>query len=256
MLDSLPFVLDPWFYAVAVPAVLLTGLSKSGFATGFGSLATPMIALTLPAPQAAAIMLPLLLAMDATGLQQLWRERDRALVRRLVPWGMLGVGLGTLLFGLLSAKAVAGLLGALTLGFLAQRLFLAPRADAPPAPPAPAWVGSVSATVSGLTSFVAHAGGPPIIAYLLPMRMAPQVLSATMAVYFAVINLVKLVPYTALGLMDLRNLATSLLLLPLAPLGVWAGVWLVRRVSGTWFYRLAYLGMFLTGTKLLWDGLK
>ena len=253
MLDSLPFVADPWFYAVAVPAVLLTGLSKSGFATGFGSLATPMIALTLPAPQAAAIMLPLLLAMDATGLQQLWRERERALVRRLVPWGVLGVGLGTLLFGLLSAKAVAGLLGALTLGFLAQRLFLAPRADAPPAP---AWVGSVSATVSGLTSFVAHAGGPPIIAYLLPMRMAPQVLSATMAVYFAVINLVKLVPYAALGLMDLRNLATSLLLLPLAPLGVWAGVWLVRRVSSTWFYRLAYLGMFLTGTKLLWDGLK
>ena len=57
---SLPFIFDPWFYAVAVPAVLLTGLSKSGFATGFGALATPLIALTLPAPQAAAIMLPLL----------------------------------------------------------------------------------------------------------------------------------------------------------------------------------------------------
>lgn len=253
MLDKLPLITDPWFYVVAVPAVLLTGLSKSGFATGFGSLATPMLALTLPAPQAAAIMLPLLLAMDATGLQQLWRERDRALVRRLVPWGVLGVALGTLLFGLLSAKAVAGLLGALTLGFLAQQLFLAPRADARAAP---RWVGSVSATVSGITSFVAHAGGPPIIAYLLPMKLVPRVLSATMAVYFAVINAVKLVPYAALGLMDVRNLATSLLLLPLAPLGVWAGVWLVRRVSSRWFYRLAYLGMFLTGAKLLWDGLK
>ena len=250
---SLPFIFDPWFYAVAVPAVLLTGLSKSGFATGFGSLATPMIALTVPAPQAAAIMLPLLLAMDATGLQQLWRDRDRALVRRLVPWGLLGVGLGTLLVGLLSAKAVAGLLGALTLGFLAQRLFLAPRADAAPAP---AWVGRAAATVSGFTSFVAHAGGPPIIAFLLPMKLAPRVLSATLAVYFAVLNAVKVVPYAALGLLDWRNLATSLLLLPLAPLGVWAGVWLVRRVSSTWFYRLAYVGMFLTGAKLLWDGLK
>lgn len=253
MLESLPFITDPWFYAVAVPAVLLTGLSKSGFATGFGSLATPMMALTLPAPQAAAIMLPLLLAMDAAGLQQLWRERDRELVRRLLPWGVLGVGLGTLLFGVLSAKAVAGLLGALTLGFLAQRLFFVPRTDAAPAP---AWVGRLSATASGLTSFVAHAGGPPIIAYLLPMKMAPRVLSATMAVYFAVINAVKVVPYGVLGLMELRNLATSLLLLPLAPLGVWAGVWLVRRVSAKWFYRLAYVGMFLTGAKLLWDGLK
>lgn len=79
MLDKLPLITDPWFYVVAVPAVLLMGFSKSGFATGFGSLATPMIALTLPAPQA------------ATGLHQLWRERDRALLRRLVPWGVMGV---------------------------------------------------------------------------------------------------------------------------------------------------------------------
>ena len=251
MLDSFSVVADPWFYAVAVPAVLLVGLSKSGFATGFGSLATPLMALMLPAPQAVAIMLPLLMVMDATGLQQLWRERDRQLVRRLLPWGLLGIAAGSLLFGLLSSKAVAGLLGVLTLGFLAQRLFLAPRTGAPP--PAP-WVGPVSATASGFTSFVAHAGGPPLIAYLLPMKMEPRVLSATMAVFFAVINAAKVLPYMMLGLMDARNLATSFLLLPLAPLGVWAGVWLVRRVSSTWFYRLAYLGMLLTGCKLLWDG--
>ena len=251
MLDSFNVVADPWFYAVAVPAVLLVGLSKSGFATGFGSLATPLMALMLPAPQAVAIMLPLLMVMDATGLQQLWRERDRQLVRRLLPWGLLGIAAGSLLFGLLSSKAVAGLLGVLTLGFLAQRLFLAPRTGAPP--PAP-WVGPVSATTSGFTSFVAHAGGPPLIAYLLPMKMEPRVLSATMAVFFAVINAAKVLPYMMLGLMDSRNLATSFLLLPLAPLGVWAGVWLVRRVSSTWFYRLAYLGMLLTGCKLLWDG--
>lgn len=245
-------VSDPWFYVVAVPAVLLTGLSKSGFASGFGSLATPMIALTLPVPQAAAIMLPLLMVMDATGLQQLWRERDPALVRLLVPSGLLGIGVGTLLFGLLSAKAVAGLVGAMTLAFLAQRLLFPPRRDAPPAAP---WVGRACAVVAGFTSFVAHAGGPPIGAYLLPLKLAPRVLSGTMAVFFAAVNAAKWIPYAALGLIDGRNMATALLLLPLAPLGVWAGVWLVRRVSTTWFYRLAYAGMGLTGLKLLWDGL-
>lgn len=253
MSDSLPVVADALFYAVAVPAVLLMGLSKSGFAAGFGSLATPLLALALPAPQAAAIMLPLLMAMDATGLQQLWRDRDRALLRRLLPWGLLGIGVGTVLFGVLSSQAVSGILGALTLGFLAQRLFWVPRADAPPAP---AWAGWLSAAASGFTSFVAHAGGPPVLAYLLPMKLAPRVLAATMAVFFAVINAAKVVPYALLGLMDLRNLATSLVLLPLAPLGVWAGVWLTSRVSPVWFYRLAYLGMLLTGLKLLWDGLR
>jgi hypothetical protein len=252
LLESLPVVTDPWFYAVAVPAVLLTGLSKSGFASGLGALATPMIALTMPVPQAAAIMLPLLMAMDATGLQQLWRDRDPVLVRRLVPGGLIGIAIGALLFGVLPSPAVAGLVGALTLGFLAQRLLFPPRKDAPQAPH---WVGRACSVVSGFTSFVAHAGGPPISAYTLPLRLPPPVLSGTMAVFFAVINAAKWVPYGWLGLIDLRNLVTSALLLPLSPLGVWAGVWLMRRMNPAWFYRIAYTGMFLTGTKLLWDGL-
>jgi uncharacterized membrane protein YfcA len=248
-----PIVTDPLFYAVAVPAVLITGLSKSGFAAGFGSLATPLMALTLPAPQAAAIMLPLLMVMDVTGVQQMWRDRDPKLLRQLLPWGVLGVGLGALLFGLLPAKAVAGLLGALTLGSLAQRLFFPLRQGGTLAKP---WVGRSCAAASGVTSFVAHAGGPPIMAYLMPMKMEPRIMASTMAVYFSVINAVKVVPYAALGFLDLRNLFTSILLVPLAPLGVWAGVWLVRRVDPAWFYRLAYAGMFCTGVKLLWDAFK
>jgi uncharacterized membrane protein YfcA len=252
MFSAWPFITDPWFYALAVPAVLITGLAKSGFASGFGSLATPMLALAVPAPQAAAVMLPLLIAMDATGLQQMWRYRDRALVRQLVPWGVLGIAIGTLLFGLLSDRAVSGLLGALTLLFLAQRLLWPIRAEGTRPP---RWAAPLCSTTSGFTSFVAHAGGPPLMAYVLPLKLAPVAASATMAVYFAVINLVKLMPFAALGLLDARNLATSLLLLPVAPLGVWLGVWLVRRTDPTWFYRLAYIGMGVAGVKLLWDGI-
>ena len=122
--------------------------------------------------------------------------------------------------------------------------------------PAPRWVGSVCATTAGFTSFIVHAGGPPISAYVLPLRMVPRVLAGTMAVFFAVINASKWLPYALLGLIDARNMATSLLLMPLAPLGVWAGVWLLRRIDPTWFYRLAYAGMLLTGLKLLWDGVR
>lgn len=253
MFASLPVIQDPWFYAVAVPAVLIMGLSKSGFAGGFGSLATPLLALTLPVPQAAAVMLPLLLAMDGIGLQQLWQQRNRALVRHLVPWALVGTVIGTLLFGVFSTDAVSGVVGVLTLLFLAQRVLFPPR---PGGPAAARWVGSACATVSGFTSFVAHAGGPPVSAYLLPLKLPPLELAATMAVYFSVVNLSKVLPYAALGLIDLRNMVTALLLLPLAPLGVWAGVWLTPRVSAALFYRLAYAGMFLTGVKLLWDGLR
>ena len=241
-------ITDPWFYAVAVPAVLLMGLSKSGFLGGFGALATPLMALAVPVPQAAAIMLPLLLVMDATGLQRLWRDHDRALIRQLLPAGLAGVGVGTLVFGLLPANTLAGIVGALTLLFLAQRLLWPPRAERP----LPArWVGRLAALASGFTSFVAHAGGPPIAAYVLPLRLPPLVFGATMAVFFAAINLAKWLPYAWLGLIDGSSLTTSLLLLPLAPLGVWVGVWALRRVDPTWFYRLAYAGMLLTGVELL-----
>jgi uncharacterized protein len=248
-----PLIHDPAFYAVAVPAVLMMGLSKSGFLGGFGSLAVPLMALSVPVPQAAAIMLPLLLVMDATGLQQLWRHCDRTLLRLLLPAGLLGTVVGTLLFGVLSTKTVAAVVGALTLIFLAQRLLFPPRADHPP-PPKP--LGFVLGIASGFTSFVAHAGSPPYNAYVLPLRLEPMRYAATAAVFFAAVNLSKWIPYAWLGLIDLRNMATSLALMPLAPLGVWLGVWATKRIDARWFYRLAYAGMFLTGAKLLWDGLR
>lgn len=247
------FITDPWFYAVAVPAILLMGVSKSGFLMGFGSLATPLMALALPVPQAAAIMLPLLLVMDFTGVRQLWFERDRELLRLLVPAGLLGTVVGTLLFGLLSAKTVAAVVGGLTLLFLAQRLAFPPRRDAPPPPRS---VGFALGVAGGFTSFVAHAGSPPLSAYVLPLRLEPVRLVATMAVLFGAINLSKWIPYAWLGLFDTRSFVTSLALMPLAPLGVWLGVWATRRIDPEWFYRIAYTGMFLTGAKLLWDGLR
>ena len=121
-------------------------------------------------------------------------------------------------------------MGALTLLFLAQRLLFPPRADAPPPP---RWVGFGLATASGFTSFVAHAGSPPLSVYLLPLRLKPITFAGTSAVFFAAVNLAKWLPYAWLGLIDRANMATSLLLLPLAPLGVWLGVWLARRIEPT-----------------------
>jgi uncharacterized protein len=245
-------ITDPWFYAAAIPAVLLMGLSKSGFGAGFGSLATPLMALSITVPQAAAIMLPLLLVMDAVGVKALFQQRDKALIRLLIPAGLLGTVLGTLSFGLLQPKTVAGIVGGLTLLFLAQRLLFPPRADAPPPP---RWLGFVLGIASGFTSFVAHAGAPPVSAYVLPLRLPPLIFTATMATFFAVVNLSKWIPYAFLGLIDLRNLGTSLVLMPFAPVGVWIGIRLAKRIQPTLFYRLVYVGMFLTGAKLLYDAL-
>ena len=243
-------ITDWSFYAVAIPAVLLLGVSKSGFGAGFGSLAVPLMALSVSVPQAAAILMPVLLVMDLLGIAAFRKDFDRALLRFLLPWGLLGIGIGTLTFQLLQPRWVAGIVGVFTLLFLAQRLLFAPRADG--APP-PRWVGALLTATSGFTSFVAHAGGPPINAYVIPLRLTPLRFTGTMAFFFFVINLAKWLPYAWLGLLDGRNLGTSLLLLPLAPIGVWAGVRIARRIDQRLFYRFVYLGMLLTGLKLVWD---
>ena len=246
-------ITDLWFYAAAVPAVLLIGISKSGFGAGFGALAVPLMALVVPVPQAAAIMLPLLLVVDMLGLAAQLKHFDRALMHLLLPAGLLGVAIGALLFGVFSAKAVAGLVGALTLIFLAIRVLWPPQADAPPPP---RWLGMLLGTVSGFTSFVAHAGSPPIGFYVLPLKLKPLIFSSTMGIFFTAINLAKWLPYAWLGLIDSRNMLTSLVLIPLAPLGVWLGLRLVKRISPELFYQLFKIGMLLTGLKLLWDGLR
>jgi uncharacterized protein len=227
-------------------------VSKSGFGAGFGSLAVPLMALAVTVPEAAAILMPVLFVMDVLGMAAFRRDYDKALLKFLLPFGLLGTLIGTLLFSVLAPHIVAGIVGVFTLLFLAQRLLFPPKADAPPPP---RWLGAILTAASGFTSFVAHAGGPPISAYVIPLRLSPVVFAATMSFFFFFINLSKWIPYAWLGLLDMRNLMTSLVLLPLAPLGVWIGVRLARRINMVLFYRLIYLGLFLTGTKLVWDAL-
>jgi uncharacterized membrane protein YfcA len=197
--------------------------------------------------------MPVLLLMDLLGMAAYRKTVDRRLLMFLLPSGLLGIVVGALLFKLLDARVVAGIVGVFTLLFLAQRLLFPPSKEGHVAP---RWVGRLLAVASGVTSFIAHAGSPPISAWLLPMRLEPLRLAGTSAVFFAAINASKIPPYAALGLIDWRNMLTALVLLPLAPLGVWIGVWLTHRVSSALFYRIAYLGMGLTGAKLLYDGLR
>ena len=238
---------------MAIPAVLLLGISKSGFGVGFGSMAVPLMALAVTVPQAAAVLMPVLLLIDLLGVAALRRNFDKKLLKFLLPFGLLGILVGTLTFKLLDANVVAGIVGGFTLLFLAQRFLFPPRSDS--APP-PRWLGAILTTTSGFTSFVAHAGAPPISAYVIPLKLSPLVFAATMSYFFFVINLSKWAPYVWLGILDWGSMYTSLLLLPFAPIGVWVGVRIAKRINPVLFYRLVYTGMFLTGCKLVWDGFK
>lgn len=244
-------ITDPWFYAAAIPAVLLVGISKGGFGSGAGIFATPLMALTVPIPQAAAIMLPILIVMDAVGLWAYRGKFNRENLPVLLVGGVIGIALGAIAFRYLSDAWTRLVLGAISVGFVmhyygfrvGSRTVAASRVK-----------GFFWSTVSGLTSTIAHAGGPPLSIYLLPLRLEKSLLVGTTVVFFAVINLVKLIPYAWLDLFDGRNLSTSAALAPLAPIGIFAGYQMMRRVNEVVFYRICYALLAVVGLRLLWEG--
>ncbi|MDI9331102.1 MAG: sulfite exporter TauE/SafE family protein [Alphaproteobacteria bacterium] len=242
---------DPLFYLTAIPAILLIGISKSGFGSGFGSLAVPLIALSVTVPEAAAVLMPLLFVLDLLALRAYRHEYDKALIRSLLPWSMVGIVVGFLLFKYLNSHIVEGVVGVFALTFVAQRVLF------PPSPQGvilPRWIGATLTAMSGFTSFVAHAGSPPLNAYLLPMRLPPITYAASMAVLFFWVNLSKWIPYAALGLLDMRGMVTAVLLMPFTPIGIWIGVRLARKMSPKVFYACIQVGLGLTGCKLVYDG--
>ncbi|MFL1462028.1 sulfite exporter TauE/SafE family protein [Roseococcus sp. DSY-14] len=247
-------ITDPWFYALAVPAFLLTGISKGGFASGAGNTGVPLMSLVIPAPQAAGIALPVLCAMDLVALRAWWGRWDAAMLRSLLPGAALGIALGWAAFGLLPDSAVKLLVGALTLAFLLRAVLAGGKGAAPAPAPSRARRLGLSAG-SGFASFIAHAGGPPMAMLLFPLRLPRATLSATTVAFFATVNFVKLLPYGLLGVLSAQNLLTSLVLLPLAPLGIRLGVALSARISDRTFYRIVHALLLATSLQLIWEGL-
>lgn len=254
MLPMEPLLQDPWFYATAVPAVVLVGLSKGGLGGAMALIGVPLMALTLSPVQAAAILLPILIVMDMVSLWT-WRgERDPTTLKLMLPGAVLGIGLGWATAALVTANAVRLIVGLVAIAFflrwLVQRLSASDDRTRHSRLRAGFW-----GTVSGFTSFVAHAGGPPYQVYALPLRQRPSLYVGTSVVFFAVVNALKLIPYFALGQFDGTNLLASAVLMPIAPLATLAGAWAVRRIRTEIFYPFMYATMLVVGSKLVWDGI-
>ena len=241
---------DAWFWALAIPAVALTGISKGGLGGG-AAVATPLMALAIPPAQAAAIMLPVLCLMDIAGIKAYLARWDRRIVRILVPAGLAGTVVGGLTIRHMNDDWIRILLGAVALGFLAWTLYPKRGFSAKPGKLAGWFWGGLS----GFTSFITHAGGPPVMVYLLPQKLDKEAFVATSLLFFFTLNYAKILPYLWLGLFDARVLGTAALLVPIGIACIYAGQWMQRRIDARWFYRLIYALLFVTGSKLLYDGI-
>jgi len=245
-------ILDPYFVTVAVIAVLVVGLSKAGLLGSLGMVGVPLLSLAMPARDAAGIMLPVLLAMDVIAVYAYRKEVDWRILWIMLPGAAIGTLLGWALWAVVSDAAVLLFVGVVTLLFILDAL-LPLRKKLEGLPPSRPW-GVFWGGFAGFTSFISHTGGPPFQIYVLPQRLTPAIYAGTSAFFFAIVNAAKLIPYFFLGQLNVQNLQLSASLIPVGIVGVLGGIFLVRRISVKWFYRIAYWLVFLLSLKLIWDG--
>jgi len=246
-----PFVTDPIFWMLAVPAVIALGLSKGGF-SGVGTIAVPLMAITVPPVQAVGILTPILVAQDVVTVWSYWRKWDMRILRIMVPGQLAGVGIAWLIAAYVPGSAIRLVVGTIAVAFALSHwsgLVVRMRRDTPSV-----LAGQLWGAVSGFTSFIANTGAPPFQIYVLPQKLDKETFVGTFSLFFAIGNGLKVVPYFLLGQLNPTNLGTSLLLLPLAVVANMAGVWLVRRTPAEAFYRIIYVLIFLIGLQLIYAG--
>ena len=242
---------DPLFYLLALPAIVALGLGKGGFA-GVGMISTPLLALAVPPLQAAAILLPIILCQDAISVWAYRREWSAWNLKVLLPGSVVGVGVAWLFAAYVPNAYVEIAVGVTGVCFALYTWFGKVPAANPRRPSVPA--GLFWGSLAGFTSTIIQVGAPPFQVHILPQRLDKFTLIGTTIVFFALVNVMKLVPYFALGQFSTRTLATSAVLLPLAVVTNFIGLWLARRTPTELFYKITYVLMFLISLALIWQG--
>ncbi|MEO0438207.1 MAG: sulfite exporter TauE/SafE family protein [Pseudomonadota bacterium] len=242
---------DPSFYIVSVPAVLLYGIAKGGFGGAIAILAVPLMSFVMPPTRAAAILLPILVLMDFVVVYSYRSDFDKTALKLLLPGGLIGVAAGWIFADAMNEALTRVFVGSVAIVFGLQFLFALRSTQSSVHS---AGFATLFGTMAGFTSFSIHAGGPPFAMYLMPKRLPPVVYAGTAGIFFLVVNLAKLPAYYALDLFARENLVLALVLMPIAPLGVLFGRFLVRRSPAGVYYRVISIFLVLVGAKLLYDG--
>ncbi|NIZ60998.1 hypothetical protein DL239_08420 [Sedimentitalea sp. CY04] len=241
------------FYVVTALAVFITGLSKSGFGGGLGVMSVPMMSLFVEPRFAAAVLMPVLLAMDVLIVLRFWNKWSFAVLRPLLTGAALGLVIGTATFQWMDANAIRFTVGVMAVFFVGQFLFKQGRLATSSGDRF--WAGSFLGSISGFSSFIAHAGGPPVKGYLLAQDLEKTSFVATNTLFFFILNATKFGIYGALGTLNTDSVSVSLVVAPALFLGIALGAKLHQHMDQRFFVKIVYGFLAITAFKLLHDSI-
>ena len=239
------------FLISVVPAIILYGIAKSGLGGSISLISVPLMTVVMPLNQALAVILPILIFSDIIAVYRFRREFDFSTLKLIVPFAALGIIIGSFTFKYFSEdllKLIVGIMGFLFAG----HYFLFKKEKKIPAKKN-FLKGAIFSSIAGFSSFCVHAGGTPTSIYLLPLRLKKEIYVGTRIIFFSCVNLIKLPLYIYLSMMNFDTLYQSIVLFPLAIIGIFIGYRLLKIIEENLFYNILYALILLSSTKLIID---
>ena len=243
--------MDPVFLAFASFGVFVFGISKGGVPGPIAMLAVPVMSFAMSPLQAAGILLPLLIIMDFSAIYLYWKKWINKILKIIIPASIVGILFGTFTFKYTNEDQIRIMVGIISIIFVLVSFIQKSNSLLKPT----TLKGYFWSSIAGYTSFLIHAGHPPIHFYTLPLKLDKISFIGTMSMVFLVINVVKLIPYYYVGLWAPANLIVSFILLTLAFISVLIGYFIQKRIPEKIFFNVIYILLFLSGLKLIYDGI-
>lgn len=233
--------LDLWQWLFAFLGAFLSGLSKTSI-TGLGVFSVAIFALILPARSSVGVVLPILIAGDVVAVSTFFRHALWSHLLRLFPWAIVGIVIGYLALSRVDNRQMEILIGTILLILVAIQYWRSRSSSGQleaELVPQNMWLVAAVGIIAGFTTMVANAGGPIMILYLLAMRLPKMEFIGTSALYYCILNLVK-VPFSyQLGLINSASIPIDLAAAPFAILGAIVGRLIIKHINQSLFESLA-----------------
>ena len=254
MLELLSQIIAQQQIWLLAAVILLVGISKAGFAGGLGVLATPLLLLQFEPKLALALLLPLLMVTDLFTIRRYWRQWDWQLLKPLWPGAVAGIGLGALFLGQLNNSSLRLVIGLMAAIFAVRSLWQLKVTAGPVLDGRiPAWLTHTLSLIAGSSSTLLHAGGPPITMYLSLAGLPASQFIASSALFFTLLNWLKVPVYMSSDLWQFDIVLTALILSPLCWLGTWCGAYIRSLLQEQTFKYLVQILLLCTGLRLIYQ---
>ena len=239
------------FFFTVIPAIILYGIAKSGLGGSMTLISIPLMTIVMPLNQALGIILPILIFSDFIATYKYRKEFDLGTLKLMIPFAAIGIIIGYLTFSYFSEELLKFVIGLMGFIFASHYFFF--KKDKEVKSQKNLLKGGICSTIAGFTSFCVHAGGTPVSIYMLPLRVKKEIYVGTRIIFFTFVNLIKLPLYINLSMTNFDTFKQSVILFPVAFLGILIGYKLIKIIEEKLFYNILYILIFISSSKLLYD---